>query len=744
MRPLGVDGVGSLPVAKPTEAPGSGSLDEVFLVRTNFGVRVRLLTLAAALLIGATPAQAYIGPGAGIALVSSFGLIFFTIILAIFSVLIWPFRTLWRMLRRRNLARPWVRRLIIVGFDGQDAAVTERLLAEGKLPNYAKLAEQGCYRRLRTTHPAISPVAWSSFGTGVEPAKHRIYDFLERDKQTYLPVLSSTRIGTVTRFLSLGRWRIPLQKPELRLLRASQAFWSILGKQNIWSTVLRVPITFPPEKFYGAQLSAMCTPDLLGSQGTFFLFTTRPSGERFKEGGVRVPLTRNGAGYSAKLDGPENSFLKDATPLSLPLALRTDPAANKAVVTIDDKEVSLIPGQLSDWVGVAFRAAPGVKVHAICRMMLTEMAEHVSLYLTPLNIDPDNPAMPISHPSFYATYLAKRIGPYATLGLAEDTWALNEGVIDDATFLKMAQDIDHERQEMFLTSLGRLRSGTLTCVFDATDRIQHMFWRYVDDGHPAARGRDAGPFKDAIEKQYLRNDAFLGRVVGLLKKGDMLMVVSDHGFQSFRRGVNLNAWFLANGYLKLKAGAEGKAEWLTEVDWSATRAYALGLSGIYLNVKGREAQGIVEPGDEVNSLKAELVRKLSGLVDEDRAVVGINEVFNTASLYQGPYIGESPDMLIGYNAGYRASWDCATGVVAGPVFEDNVKAWSGDHVIDPRLVPGILFCSHPVDADDPGLIDIAPTVLRLFGLAPPPHMDGQPLFRSNPMERPPTAAATPA
>jgi len=162
-------------------------------------------------------------------------------------------------------------------------------------------------------------------------------------------------------------------------------------------------------------------------------------------------------------------------------------------------------------------------------------------------------------------------------------------------------------------------------------------------------------------------------------------------------------------------------------------------------VKGREAQGIVEPGDEVNNLKVELVQKLSGLVDEERGVVGINEVFNTATLYQGPYIGESPDILIGYNAGYRASWDCATGVIAGPVFEDNVKAWSGDHVIDPRLVPGILFCSHPVDSEDPGLIDIAPTVLQLFGLTPPPHMDGAPLFRNNPLERrPATAAATPA
>ena len=253
------------------------------------------LALAAGLVAAAAPAQAYIGPGAGFALLSSFLVVFVTIVLAIVSVLTWPFRTLWRVLRRRPRARPWIKRLVIVGFDGQDPVLTDRLMAEGKLPNLAKLAKQGCYRRLRTTYPSLSPVAWSSFSTGVHPAKHRIFDFLDRDPRTYLPVLSSTRIGQVTRFLKLGRWRIPLQKPEIRLTRGSKPFWTFLGEHHIWSTVLRVPITFPPEKFYGAELSAMCAPDLLGSQGTFLLFTTRPAGERFKEGGAPLPAARRTA-----------------------------------------------------------------------------------------------------------------------------------------------------------------------------------------------------------------------------------------------------------------------------------------------------------------------------------------------------------------------------------------------------------------------------------------------------------------
>jgi len=706
--------------------------------------RVVLAWVAVCLLAaGAAPAEAYIGPGAGFALLSSFLVVFTTIILAILSLLTLPFRTLWRLFRRGRTTKPWVKRLIIVGFDGQDAALTERLLAEGRLPNLAKLAQRGSYRRLRTTYPSISPVAWSSFGTGVEPAKHRMFDFLERDQKTYLPLLASTRIGQVTRFLKLGKYKIPLQKPEIRLTRGSKAFWSMLGERHTWSTVLRVPITFPPEKFYGAQLSAMCAPDLLGSQGTFLLFTTRPSGEKFKEGGARFPLAKEGDAYRGSIEGPENSFLEGdpPPPLAIPLEIRPSADRRRARIVAGEETLDLAPGQLSDWVSLVFPAAPLVKVRGICRMMITELGEHVSLYVTPLNIDPENPAMPISHPSYYATYLAKRVGPFATLGLAEDTWALNEGVIDDATFLKLTADIDRERRDMFLASLERQRAGTLTCVFDATDRIQHMFWRYTEEGHPAARGKDPGPFKDAIEQQYLRNDAFVGDLMGRLRQGDMLMVLSDHGFTSFRRGVNANAWLLQNGYLKLKPGADGKAEWLTEVDWSRARAYALGLAGIYLNVKGREAHGIVEPGEEADALKAELVKRLTGLHDEEKGEVGIREAFDTGALYQGPYVREAPDILMGYNAGYRASWDCATGVVAGPVFEDNTKAWSGDHTVDPRLVPGVLFCSHPVEAEDPGLIDIAPTVLKLFGLAPPPHMDGRPLWQTPP---PAPRPATPA
>ena len=692
------------------------------------GRRQVVLAWTLALVLAATvPTEAYIGPGAGFALLSSFFVLLTTVVVAIASLLFWPFRALLRVVRGKTAPRARIKRLIVVGLDGQDPKLTDRFMQEGLLPNFDRLARMGCYRRLRTTFPSLSPVAWSSFSTGTNPGRHNIFDFLDRDRQTYLPVLSSTRVGKVPRFLKLGRYRLPLGKPSLRLLRRSKPFWTILGEHRVWSTILRVPITFPPDNFYGAELSAMSAPDLLGSQGTFLLYTTRPSSGRFKEGGIRVPVALEGDRIVATVQGPENTFLEGSPPLEIAMRVSLDRARRLVHVALGDAHVDLTPGQLSDWVRLRFRALPGIDVTGLSRLLVTEMGEHFSLYMSPICIDPEKPAMPIAHPSYYATYLAKRIGPYSTLGLAEDTWALNEGVIDDGTFLKQTYDIDHERESMFFAALDRLKRGSLVCVFDATDRIQHMFWRYTEQGHPAAAGLESAEHRDAITKLYQHNDALVGRVIDRLRDGDVLMVISDHGFSSFRRGVNLNSWLRSEGYLTLKAGADGTSEWLRDVDWQATKAYCLGLTGMFFNLRGREREGIVAPGAEAAALKAEIIAKLNGLRDGDRGETGIREVFDTATLYTGPYLENAPELLIGYNAGYRTSWDCATGVVAGPVFEDNVKPWSGDHSVDPRLVPGVFFCNRAIDGQEPALVDIAPTALRLFGIEPPGYMDGRPL-----------------
>ena len=670
------------------------------------------------------PAQAYIGPGAGFAFASSLFVTLLTLLAVIATLVAWPFRMAWRALTVPAARQTSIARVVVVGFDGQDPTLTDAFMREGLLPHFSDLAASGSYRRLATTFPSVSPVAWSSFSTGSNPARHNIFDFLDRDRRTYLPQLSTARVAAADRFLTLGRYRIPLRRPEIRRLRKSKPFWTILGEHRIWSTILRVPITFPPDRFYGAQLSAMSVPDLLGTQGTFLLFTTRPAAA-IEDGGRHCPLIGDGDRLSGTVPGPPNAFRRGEPALSLAFDAVIDRSRRQVRVRLGKAAATLAHGELSPWLPLSFSAAPGIAVRGQARLLVTELDDHVSVYMSAINLDPESPAMPLSHPPYYAPYLAKRIGPFATLGLAEDTSALNAGVTSADAFLQQTCDIDREREAMLFTALDRLRRGCLVCVFDATDRIQHMFWRDIDSAHPARAGQPP-PAREAIRDLYRRNDALIGRLRKRLGPNDVLMVISDHGFSSFRRGVNLNQWLLREGYLTLKPGADGRAEWLRDVDWSATRAYALGLSGLFLNLRGREAEGIVEPAAAA-ALKREIREKLSAWQDHERATIAINEAFDTSEIYSGPYAENAPDLIIGYNAGYRVSWDGARGMVSTPLVEDNLKAWSGDHSIDPRLVPGVFFCNRQGAAETPALVDIAPTVLRLFGIDPPAYMDGRPI-----------------
>ena len=694
----------------------------------------RLRDLAVALvtllvLWGADPGDstadlAYIGPGAGFAFLGSFLAIIASFFLSAASLLVWPFRMLWRVLRRRKGFRDArIRKLIFLGLDGLDPEITERLMAAGKLPNLARLKEEGSYRRLRTTFPSLSPVAWSTFATGVSPARHNIFDFLNRNLKSYLPELSSAKVWQPRRVLKLGRLRIPLSRPHVELRRKSQPFWKILGEHSIGSTILRVPITFPPEKFDGRLLSAMCTPDLKGTQGSFAQFTTRLEKATF-ESGSRYPLKRAGDVLEGAIEGPEDLLHEGGKPLEIPFRISPNKEAGSATLHLQGESHLLRRGDYTPWIRLTFRTALGVKVTGIARFLATETEPEFSMYLSPINIDPENPALPIAHPSYYAVYLAKLLGSYATLGMAEDTWALNEGVIDDEAFLKQAYLTFAERESMFLNALEKTRRGVVACVFDTSDRIQHMFFRCLD-GRNGGNGKHAG----AIEEMYRRMDRLAGETLRYADKDTVLFVLSDHGFRSFRRGVDLNAWLRDNGYLVLKNGGAVSGPYFRGVDWSRTRAYALGLAGLYLNLRGREAGGIVEPGAEAESLKRELIAKLSGLRDEDTGEIAIRQVYATGSLYRGPYLEAAPDLIAGYNDGYRISWDAAVGRITAKVIADNPKAWSGDHSMDPLLVPGVLFSNRRIEAEDPGIEDLAPTALELFGIRPPAWMEGKPVFR---------------
>jgi len=687
----------------------------------------KILIFLGFLLLFPGTVEAYVGPGAGFAFISSFFTLFIALFLGCVTLLTWPVRWLFRSLRgNKLLAKSRVQQVVVLGLDGQDPELTDQFMKEGLLPNFVKLQEQGTYIRLETTLPAVSPVAWSSFQTGCNPGRHRIFDFLEPNRKTYLPELTSARIRPPSRHLSIGPYRIPLGKPTLQFRRKSQPFWKILGDFGVFSTVLRVPITFPPEKFNGVLLSAMSVPDLKGSQGTFSYFTSDPEEQATFTGGTQIPVEVTDGVVTSFISGPDNPLRKNGEEMRIPFQVLMGKNGEAAKLVLQKKEYPLGLREFTPWIRVAFRSAPGVKVRGLCHFYLKAMTPHFKMYMSPVNIDPDQAALPISYPLTYAPYLAKTQGDFATLGLAEDTWALNERVLDEEAFLKQAYLIHEERERMFFDALEKTRRGVVVCVFDITDRIQHMFWRYLEADHPANSGKDVHRHRDAIRDLYKKMDDLVGRVLETLPEDTVLMVMSDHGFKSFKRGVNLNTWLHQNGYLAVKDRPTGR-EWFQDVDWTQTRAYALGLGGIYLNVAGREAQGTVKPGEDAQALKREIIQGLRKLYDEKWSTGAVGEVYDTREVYKGLYVEEAPDLVVGFNPGYRVSWTCATGAVTEEVFEDNEKSWSGDHCVNPPDVPGILFCNRKIDADKVSIMDIGPTVLDLFGVPVPDYFDGQAL-----------------
>ena len=691
------------------------------------------LAVALGLVLAAGPAEAYIGPGAGFAFVGATLVLLGTLLLVVGILLTWPFTVLYRLVRVGNpYAGAAATRVVVLGLDGLDPGMTLRLMREGRLPNFSKLAERGVFRPLDTSNPSISPVAWSTFSTGVDPSRHAIYDFLTRDPCTYGPMLSSTDIQNAKRVLNIGRYVVPLGRPRIKLRQKSQAFWKLLGERHVFSIIQRVPITFPPVPFRGLLLSGMCVPDLRGSQGTFSFYSTRQDehGHPVRTGGEQTVLRRQGDRIRTRIVGPDNSLLRTGGRTTLPMTIDVARDRSGVRIAIEGSEPFDLPLRTySPWIRLVFRPGLRVKVHGIARFYLSSLEPEVELYMTPIHIDPERPAMPISHPSIYSVYLAKKQGPFATLGLAEDTWALNERVIDEKAFFEQAMAIYEERERMFLDALKQTKKGLLTTVFDTTDRVQHMFYRYLDPSHPANAGKDATRWADAIPQVYERVDALIGKVWSEIERPDtVFMVISDHGFTNFRRGVNLNTWLKEHGYLVLKPGHETSGDWFEHVDWSQTRAFSLGLTGVFVNRKGREASGIVADGEAYRALVDELTRELEALVDPQTGTRAIRKVRATCDTFDGPYRLDAPDLLIGYEGGYRSSWECATGAVTASVFSDNTKSWSGDHCVDPDIVPGVFFCNRRIATERPRLVDVPVSVVELFGQKRARYMQGEMLF----------------
>jgi predicted AlkP superfamily phosphohydrolase/phosphomutase len=694
----------------------------VLKMQLLFGAVVALAVMLPA------PAHAYIGPGAGFAFIGSAFVFLLTFVMAIATLAFWPVQWLWRAVAGKKISKnARTRRVVIVGLDGLEPKLVDQYMAEGKLPNLKALQAEGSFSRLGTTLPSLSPVAWSTFQTGVNPGAHNIFDFLTRDKRYCLPNLSSSEIDPVRRVVSIGRFSFPLGRAKIRLLRKSQPFWKILSRHGIFCNILRVPISYPPEKFRGNILSAMCTPDLRGTQGSFSFFTTavKTEGEKTTGGDVQH-VQREGDRIKGALEGPPHPFLRKGTPLKVPFTLTVFPERKEGLLEIGAERELLKVGEFSRWIEVTFKFGFAKSVSGICRFCLRSAAPEIVLYVSPININPEKPALPISHPVFLSNYLAKRQGPYGTLGLMEDTWGRNEQALDDDTFLKQTYLTHAERERMFFDALERTREGVCACVFDASDRIQHMFWRYLDEEHPAPK-ENVERFGKVIPEMYQRMDDLVGRVRAKVKEGDVLIVLSDHGFTSFRRGINLNTWLHQEGYLALKPSANGdglNSDYFKNVDWSKTKAFQVGLAGIYLNRRGRELNGIVE-AREADVLKREISTKLLAIRDPQGHKAPIRQVYDTAIAYRGVYRDEAPDLIVGCEPGYRLSWDSVTGGLRPELFEDNLKAWSGDHDVDPDMVPGILFSNRALKVKNPRIVDMAPTVLDLFAVPVPAYMEGR-------------------
>jgi predicted AlkP superfamily phosphohydrolase/phosphomutase len=609
-------------------------------------------------------------------------------------------------------------KLIILGFDGLEPSLLSKFWAEGRCQNLRALRDKGGYRLLQTTAPAESPVAWASFITGMNPGKHGIFDFLHRDPETYIPKLSIAETRSPRQSMEFMNWRLPIGKPRVVSGRRGTPFWHAVSNAGFPVTIIRVPVTYPPQPFHGTLLSSMGVPDLHGTQGVYFFWTTNPARAGAGRGGDALLITLKNETCTTNLRPIVDPFRIRKTNIYVPVTLTRE--KDVVLISLCDQSLRLKVGQWSPWIKVTYHMSLRAKATGLVRIYLSSLFPDLNLYCSPVNIDPDHSVVPLSHPPRYAARLKRAIGPYATLGMAEDTWVLNEKRVDEAGFVASCYDILAERERMLEHELRHFSKGLLVSVFDQPDRMQHMFWRVYDDGHPAHDSALVDRYGNVLGELYDRLDAIVGKTIKHHPEATML-VISDHGCKSFRRAFHVNRWLAQHNLLRERCANRDSAKneeqlYFGSVDLHETKAYALGLSGIYLNIRGRERYGVVSAGDEVDAVKKEIIEKLTLFRDPMNNATVVRRVLRREELFKGPATPDAPDLIVCYNAGYRASWQTALGGLPQPVIEDNTLAWSGDHCIDPELVPGVILSNHPLSVEPLHLMDIGPSVHAYFGL----------------------------
>ncbi len=565
---------------------------------------------------------------------------------------------------------------------------------------------------------------------------------------------------------------LPNRIPEAINNVQGEAFWETAAAQGKRALVFRIPGTFPAKAFpKGRLLSGLGVPDMRGRVGTPYMFTTDNSlmvGENeFSVEVVFLDFTQI-PDFETTIVGPSNKpfydfALEDAADkcadpealkklreemttrleekgvhksIDVPLAIHWDEAEGTAAFTVQGQTQTLKPGEWSEWQVLEFQFNPIVKLKGIVRFYLLSASPNLSLYMSPIHIHPENHAIPISYPSDYAEELLHRFGFYKTMGWAVDTWTISSGLADETQFLSDMYLTVDAYQNMMRQLLRDGDWDLYVQMFEYTDRIGHILWRYLDPEHPLYDAEKAPIFEEEMRKAYVRMDSILGEAMEILDPETRLLVLSDHGFASFRKGVNYNRWLIDNGYMTLKGETgvmtlydlfDDDRLLFKNVDWSRTRVYALGLGNLYVNVKGRERDGIVEPGEEYDALVAEIKERLPLLEDPETGERPVHAVYHRDDIYRDYDPDLVPDMRVTNPPGYRVSWQTSLGGAPEKIVQDNLRAWSGDHCsMDPEFVPGMFYCNFPI-RESADILDMGPTVLSLLGVDVPEVMEGKPL-----------------
>ncbi len=628
---------------------------------------------------------------------------------------------------------PGGRKVIVLGLDGMEPKIIRALMDSGRAPNFRKLAAMGGFQPLGTTIPALSPVAWSSFITGMSPGGHGIPDFIARNPITYQPFFSIWETRDVDEHIQLGDYRFGISGGEVENLRSGKPFWAYLTEQGIPATVIKIPTNFPVEETATRAISGMGTPDVVDSFGSFTYYTSDPDDteEALSGGEILRAQVRDGRANLA-FRGLRNSLdTSTEGPTEVPFTVHRDATEPVVRIEVGDQLLVVNEGEFSDWIRVRFELIPHVaSVAGITRIMVKQVHPHLKLFVQPINIDPEDQAMPVTYPPELGGEIARHIGPFWTKGLPTDTKAFDLGIFRDEDYVKQAELVLNDRLALFdyeWAQFSKQSSGLFYFYVSSTDQDAHMLWRNMDETHPMHAESDVR-FSGYIQHVYERMDELVGRVLPAVDDKTLLVVCSDHGFAQFGRQFHLNTWLRDNGYLTIKDSEKAKERTtVDDVDWDRTVAYGIGFNGLYLNMQGREERGVVSP-EKAPEIISRLTNELQAISDPETGKPPVHKVYERDQMYSGERIDEMPEMLVGYTPGYRCANGSLLGETGKAIVDVNTLAWGGDHSMAPELVPGSLFLSRAIGQSDPNIVDLPVTILDFFGVTRPEPMTGRSLL----------------